>query len=102
MNDLQSLKELLFRALGFDLENPPTLDDEMPLFGEQGLGLDSIDAMAISTAVKAVYGVNLEAHAEMRPVFLANCKSLMCFIEARLNEQRLHELADSAARSNRG
>lgn len=102
MHDLQRLKELLLRALGFDLANPPALDDETPLFGDQGLGLDSIDAMAISTAVKAAYGVNLEAYAEMRPVFFANCNALMCFIEAKRHEQRLHELAGSVAASHRG
>lgn len=100
MNDIQFLKQVLLRALGFDAEHPPTLDDETPLFGDGGLGLDSIDAMAISTAVKAVYGVNLEAHAEMRPVFLANCTALMGFITARLNEQHFHERSGHTAPSN--
>lgn len=100
MNEMQSFKQVLLLALGFDLENPPVLDDETPLFGDQGLGLDSIDAMAISTAVKAAYGVNLEAYASMRPVFLANCKALMDFIRARLHEQDSHDQSGNAARSN--
>lgn len=35
------------------------IDEETPLFGEEGLGLDSLDALQIIIAVEKKYGVSI-------------------------------------------
>jgi acyl carrier protein len=39
--------------------DPSTIGDETPLFGEEGLGLDSLDALQIIIAVEKKYGISI-------------------------------------------
>lgn len=39
---------------------PAEIGEDMPLFGPDGLGLDSIDALQIAVAVEKKYGVPLK------------------------------------------
>jgi len=36
-----------------------SIDEETPLFGEEGLGLDSLDALQIIIAVEKKYGISI-------------------------------------------
>jgi acyl carrier protein len=39
--------------------DPATIGEETPLFGEEGLGLDSLDALQIIIAVEKKYGISI-------------------------------------------
>jgi acyl carrier protein len=39
--------------------DPSTIGEETPLFGEEGLGLDSLDALQIIIAVEKKYGISI-------------------------------------------
>jgi acyl carrier protein len=56
------IKRLIIEAL--DLEDTTTddIDDDAPLFGDDGLGLDSIDALELGIALRKKYQLQLEAN----------------------------------------
>lgn len=60
------------------------IDPDQPLF-QDGLGLDSIDALELSLAIATRYGVHIQAEDEVTQVF-ASLRSLSAFIED--NRQR--------------
>ena len=46
MDDLrQSIKVLIIESLNLEDITPAEIDDDAPLFGTDGLGLDSVDAL---------------------------------------------------------
>jgi acyl carrier protein len=62
----QELKQLLIDECDLDLP-VAALSDEEPLLGSAGrLGLDSLDALTISLAVKDRYGKRIDAGNETR------------------------------------
>jgi len=63
------IKELLVEALQLEDVEPSAIDSEAPLFGS-GLGLDSIDALELATALEGRYGVQFSrASANAQAVF---------------------------------
>lgn len=59
------------------------IGDETPLFGPDGLGLDSIDALQISVSLEQKYGVKL-ANAEAARTAMASVSALHdCVVENR-------------------
>lgn len=63
------IKHLLVEALQLEDVAPDTIDTEAPLFGG-GLGLDSIDALELATALEGRYGVQFSrATANAQAVF---------------------------------
>lgn len=70
-----------------DLENmvPGDIAPDMPLFSEEGLGLDSIDAMEISTILRRRYHVTLDKETENVDKHFATVASLAAFIQANSN-----------------
>ena len=46
--------------------DPDTIREETPLFGPDGIGLDSLDALQIAVAVEKLYGVSLSDSAVAR------------------------------------
>ena len=56
------------------------LPSEAPLFGDNGVGLDSIDALEIGVALKKKFGVNLKVNAEENKVRFRSISSLADFV----------------------
>jgi len=52
----QSLKEMLVKRLKLKMD-ASTIKDDAPLFGDEGLGLDSIDALELVVGLQKDYGV---------------------------------------------
>lgn len=63
------LKRLLIEDLNLKGRDPATLPDDAPLFGEGGLGLDSLDALQIAMSVEERWGVRLPDGDDARPIF---------------------------------
>ncbi len=63
--------------------DPADIADDQPLFAEDGLGLDSIDALELVLALKKTYGVVIEANDETSRQHLRSINTLASLIEAR-------------------
>lgn len=64
MNQIeQELKELIVEALNLEDVSPSDIVSEDPLFND-GLGLDSIDALELGIAIKAKYGIVLNQESD--------------------------------------
>jgi acyl carrier protein len=60
MDSLQEqVKQLLVRRLKLERE-PASIGDDEPLFGPEGLGLDSIDALELVLGLEQEFGVSID------------------------------------------
>ena len=69
------LAQIVTTALNLDM-NPAEIDPSAPLFGDAGLGLDSIDILEISLAVSKQYGIQLRSDAENSKQIFASLRNL--------------------------
>ena len=65
---VEKLKTQLIDALNLEEISPEDIDTEAPLFGDEGLGLDSIDALEIILLLDKEYGIKLKNPAEGKSV----------------------------------
>jgi acyl carrier protein len=56
------IKNLIIDALDLEDITSDDIDDDAPLFGDQGLGLDSIDALELGIALQKKFHLKLEAN----------------------------------------
>lgn len=76
---LDEIAGLVVTAL--NLEMPPAeLDPDESLFGEEGLGLDSIDALEIALHVEHRYGIKIEAEDADNEERFRSVRTLAAFI----------------------
>jgi acyl carrier protein len=68
-NLINQIKVELIKALHLDGMKPEDLDADAPLFGEGGIGLDSIDALEIIVMLEKNYGIRLSNVAEGKAIF---------------------------------
>ena len=69
MNELKlELKKLILKAANLEDVETDEIEDDAPLFVE-GLGLDSIDALELSVALEAEYGINISYSDTARAAF---------------------------------
>jgi len=65
----REINALLVSELYLAGRDPSAIEDEAPLFGEGGLGLDSLDALQIAMLVEEKFGVRVPEGDEARPIF---------------------------------
>ena len=78
---MQELKEALIESLDLEDITPDEIDNEAPLFGDEGLGLDSIDALEIILILERNYGIRIANPAEGKSIFYS-VRTLADFITA--------------------
>ena len=66
---VEELKERIIDALNLEEMTPEDIDADAPLFGEDGLGLDSIDALELIVMIEKNYGIKLANPAEGKAIF---------------------------------
>lgn len=66
---IEQLKRELITELNLEEITPEEIDAEAPLFGDEGLGLDSIDALEIILILERSYGIKIENPAEGKHIF---------------------------------
>jgi acyl carrier protein len=60
MNDLQTeIKQAIVRGLRLPME-PDSIGNDSPLFGPEGLGLDSVDVLELVLELERSFGVTIE------------------------------------------
>lgn len=75
------LKRMIIKTLELEDITPEDIDPEAPLF-EDGLGLDSIDALEIGLMLQKHYGIKLDSEAEETRQHFANLNALKALVEA--------------------
>ena len=60
----QELKVFIIETMNLEGITPSDIGDDMPLFSEEGLSLDSIDALELVLGLKKKYGIVIEANDE--------------------------------------
>jgi len=78
---IEKLKGELIAELNLEEIKPADIDAEAPLFGEGGLGLDSIDALEIILILERNYGIKIENPAQGKEIFYS-VKTLAEYITA--------------------
>ena len=66
---IEKLKVELIEALNLEEITPEDIDSEAPLVGDDGLGLDSIDALEIILILERNYGIKIENPAKGKEIF---------------------------------
>lgn len=65
----QNLKDLLVENLSLEDVEPGEIEDDMPLFGDDGLGLDSLDGVEIVVMLQRHYGLDVKDMQKGREIF---------------------------------
>lgn len=68
-NLINELKGKIIEALNLNDLSMEDFDNDAPLFGDDGIGLDSIDALEIIMILEKNYGIRLANAAEGRDIF---------------------------------
>ena len=84
MNDLEhQIKQLIIDSLALEDITPADIGSEEPLFGDSGLGLDSVDALELGLAVQKHFGFQLDGENDNLRDNFANVKTLAEFVRSR-------------------
>ena len=78
----RELAELLVEVLHLEMA-PTEIGPSAPLYGEQGLGLDSIDILEIAVAISKKYGVKLRSDDPDNDRIFASLRALAAEIAER-------------------
>ena len=78
----QELKIFIIETMNLEDTTPADIGDETPLFAEDGLGLDSIDALELVLGLKKKYGIVIEANDEESRQHLRSVAALANLIQA--------------------
>lgn len=82
MSELEEeLKGLIVSVLELEDVTAEQIQSEAPLFGE-GLGLDSIDALELASAISKRYGVVLKADDEATRTAFSSVRALAQHVQA--------------------
>ena len=83
MNDLrQELKVFIIETMNLEDMTPADIGDDTPLFADDGLGLDSIDALELVLALKKTYSIVLEANDEKAREHLRSVSTLATLVDS--------------------
>ena len=79
---VQQLKAMLVQRLNLKGVTADSFADDAPLFGPQGLGLDSVDALELVLAIESEYGIQIQ-DAEVGKEAFASAQVLCEFVNSR-------------------
>jgi acyl carrier protein len=77
---MQKLKEQIIEQLNLEDMEPDEIGDDDPLFGDDGLGLDSIDALELIVLLEKEYGIKIENPKDGQKIFFS-IRTMAEFIE---------------------
>lgn len=66
---VHELKEKIIETLNLEEMSADDIDADAPLFGESGLGLDSIDALELIVLLEKQYGIKLDDPSHGKEIF---------------------------------
>lgn len=74
----QQIKEQLVEVLELDIA-PETIEDDQPLFGEDGLGLDSVDGLEVAAMLQLEFEVEIPNRGQADKV-LASINAMAAYV----------------------
>jgi acyl carrier protein len=81
----QEIKRLIVTELDLRGKTEADIADEVRLFGGGGLGLDSLDALQIATAIEERFGIQVPDDKESKAIF-TSVTTLAAFVAKNLPE----------------
>ncbi len=78
----QQLKQLIIDSLGLEDMSIDDIETNAPLFGDDGLGLDSVDALELGLAVQKTFGLQLDSEKNNLREHFESVATLAAFIES--------------------
>ena len=79
--DILKLKTKIIDSLNLEELKPEDIKDDAPLFGPEGLGLDSIDALELIVLLEKNYGIKLTDPSKAKNV-LTSVRAIADYIES--------------------
>lgn len=77
----KEIKELIIKSLDLEDTSVSDIKDEEPLF-EDGLGLDSIDALELGMALKKQYNITMSDDKDENSKYFYSVKTIADFIRS--------------------
>ncbi|MDR2790953.1 MAG: phosphopantetheine-binding protein [Campylobacteraceae bacterium] len=77
----ENLKALIIKSLKLEDIGIDDIRDDMPLFGSDGLGLDSVDSIELVLTIEREYGVKIGRNENYQEIF-SSISALLNFINA--------------------
>ncbi len=78
------IKSLIINALDLEDTTPEDIVDDASLFEQEGLGLDSIDALEIGVALRKKYKLQIEANSEGNRDHFRSINTLVLYVQSQL------------------
>ncbi|WP_428026899.1 phosphopantetheine-binding protein [Arcobacter sp.] len=79
MITINEFKNTLIEGLNLEDFTVDDIDDNAPLFGEEGIGLDSVDSIELVLIIEKEYGVKISNTEQYKDIF-ASVTSLLNYI----------------------
>lgn len=79
----QQIKDMIIDALGLEDMTAADIDTDAALFGDNGLGLDSVDALELGLAVQKTFGIRLDGEKDNLREHFTSVATLADFIRNR-------------------
>ncbi|WP_107688352.1 phosphopantetheine-binding protein [Neisseria wadsworthii] len=83
MNLETQIKQMIIDSLGLEDMTAGDIETDAPLFGDDGLGLDSVDALELGLAVQKTFGFQLDGEKDNLRDHFASVATLADFIRSR-------------------
>lgn len=84
-SEQQRMARLIVEVLNLEDVEPSSIDPDAIMFEEDGLGLDSIDALEIAVAIAEEYEVHLSAEDEATKQIFATLGNLTAHVSQEVN-----------------
>jgi len=81
------IRDKLLKRLNLTHVDPATVTSETALFGDTGMGLDSLDALEIAILVEQDYGITI-AVAERNRAVMGSLGNLATFVQQNLHRDK--------------
>lgn len=78
----QQIKQLIIESLALEDIKEEDIDDDLALFGDDGLGLDSVDALELGLAVQKNFAVQFSSEQQNLKDHFKTVKTLANFIRS--------------------
>jgi acyl carrier protein len=85
MIKIEDVKQKIIDGLNLEDIEIAEIEDDMALFGDDGLGLDSVDAIELTLVLEKEFGVKITNMAEAENIF-ASASSLTNYINEEKNK----------------
>lgn len=82
----EELKALIIESLNLEDLSVEDIQDDTPLFSEEGLGLDSVDGLELGLALKKKYNISLNTEATETQEYFKDVNSLACCVKTFQNK----------------